>query len=89
MRDLLADIRRGDFARTWVAENRNGRPHFNAARRADIDHPIEQVGVRLRALMPFLEAKVVRPDTGTAGTPPAASAASVASPADKEVAVAV
>jgi ketol-acid reductoisomerase len=81
MRELLADIRRGDFARTWVAENRNGRPHFNAARRADIDHPIEQVGVRLRALMPFLEAKVVRPDTGLASAASAAaSAASTAVP---------
>jgi len=64
MRALLAEIRSGDFARQWVAENRNGRPAFNAARQADIDHPIEQVGVRLRALMPFLNAKVVRPDTG-------------------------
>jgi ketol-acid reductoisomerase len=69
MRALLADIRRGDFAKTWVAENNAGRPHFNAARAADIDHPIEQVGVRLRALMPFLDAKVVRPDTGVASAP--------------------
>ncbi len=66
MRQLLANIRSGEFARTWVAENGAGRPHFNAARSADIDHPIEQVGVRLRALMPFLDAKVVRPDTGMA-----------------------
>jgi ketol-acid reductoisomerase len=64
MRALLTEIRSGQFAKTWVAENANGRPNFNAARRADIDHPIEEVGVRLRALMPFLDAKVVRPDTG-------------------------
>ncbi|MCZ8010460.1 MAG: ketol-acid reductoisomerase [Gemmatimonas sp.] len=67
MRQLLADIRSGAFAKTWVAENHAGRPHFNAARAADIDHPIEQVGVRLRALMPFLDARVARPDTGVAG----------------------
>lgn len=66
MRQLLAEIRDGSFARTWISENESGRPTFNAARRADIDHPIEQVGVRLRGLMPFLDAKVVRPDVGAA-----------------------
>jgi ketol-acid reductoisomerase len=66
MRALLTDIRSGEFAQRWVAENQAGRPHFNAARAADIDHPLEQVGVRLRGLMPFLDAKVVRPDTGVA-----------------------
>ena len=66
MRALLAEIRSGQFAKTWVGENRAGRPRFNAARAADIDHPIEQVGLRLRALMPFLDAKVLRPDTGAA-----------------------
>ncbi len=69
MRQLLAEIRDGTFARQWVAENENGRPNFSAARRADTEHPIEQVGVRLRELMPFLNAKVVRPDTGVAATP--------------------
>lgn len=66
MRQLLANIRSGEFAKTWVAENDAGRPHFTAARLADADHPIEQVGERLRALMPFLDARVVRPDTGVA-----------------------
>jgi len=61
MRQLLAEIRDGSFARQWVAENDAGRPNFTAARRADTEHPIEQVGMRLRELMPFLNAKVVRP----------------------------
>ena len=74
MRSLLADIRDGSFAKTWIAENEAGRPNFNAARRADIDHPIEQVGVRLRELMPFLNAKVVRPDTGSIRPQPVATA---------------
>ena len=74
MRSLLADIRDGSFANTWIAENEAGRPNFNAARRADIDHPIEQVGVRLRELMPFLNAKVVRPDTGSIRPQPVATA---------------
>ncbi|MBY0491994.1 MAG: ketol-acid reductoisomerase [Gemmatimonadaceae bacterium] len=77
MRQLLADIRSGDFARTWVAENQQGRSQFNAARAADIDHPIEQVGVRLRALMPFLNAKVARPDTGVQASAPADEAVAV------------
>ena len=62
MRQLLAEIRDGSFARQWIAENETGRPMFNRARRADVQHPIEEVGLRLRALMPFLDAKVVRPD---------------------------
>jgi ketol-acid reductoisomerase len=92
MRELLAEIRNGTFAKTWVAENANGRPNFNAARRADIDHPIEEVGVRLRGLMPFLDAKVVRPDTGGAAAPaaevPTPAATHTATPA-REVAVPV
>jgi len=64
MRAILAEIRDGTFARQWVAENAAGRPNFNAARKADTEHPIEQVGVRLRELMPFLHAKVIRPDVG-------------------------
>jgi len=78
MRQLLAEIRDGSFARQWVAENEAGRPNFTAARRADTEHPIEQVGVRLRELMPFLNAKVVRPDTGAVSTSvPAAAAGGV------------
>jgi ketol-acid reductoisomerase len=65
MKKILNEIRDGSFARAWVAENAAGRPNFTAARRADTEHPIEQVGVRLRELMPFLNARVVRPDTGT------------------------
>lgn len=73
MRALLADIRSGVFASRWMQEHRAGRPHFNAAREADMAHPIEQVGVHLRALMPFLNAKTVRPDSGVAGTPEVAA----------------
>src|SRR5690242_12564351 len=44
MRELLADIRDGSFARAWIDENRTGRPEFNRLRQADVSHPIEQVG---------------------------------------------
>jgi len=55
MRRMLEAIRDGSYARGWVAEHEAGRPWFTATRRAEQDHPIERVGERLRALMPFLD----------------------------------
>ena len=55
MRRILAEIRDGTYAQGWIEENRCGRPRFAAARRAERSHPIEAVGARLRALMPFLQ----------------------------------
>ncbi len=53
MRRILAEVRDGRFAREWLEENRAGRPNFERMRRADRDHLIEQVGERLRAMMPW------------------------------------
>ena len=53
MRRLLADIRSGAFAREWIAEGRAGAPRFNELRRKAKDHPIEKVGAKLRAMMPW------------------------------------
>jgi len=55
MRRLLADIRSGAFAKEWIAECRAGAPRFAELRRAAQQHPIEQVGARLRAMMPWTE----------------------------------
>jgi len=55
MRRLLADIRSGVFAKEWIAECRAGAPRFAELRRAAQQHPIEQVGARLRAMMPWTE----------------------------------
>src|SRR5437867_4858694 len=55
MKQLLADVQSGAYARAWIAENEAGRPTFNALREADRNHQIEQVGARLRKLMPFLK----------------------------------
>jgi ketol-acid reductoisomerase len=55
MKQMLAEIQNGTYAKAWIAENAAGRPRFNQMREADRNHPIEQVGVRLRALMPFLK----------------------------------
>jgi hypothetical protein len=55
MRRLLREVQDGSFAREWLAENRAGRPNFERLRRADRDHLIEEVGARLRAMMPWSE----------------------------------
>jgi ketol-acid reductoisomerase len=55
MRRILDEIRNGSFAREWLDENRAGRPNFDRLRHQDREHPVEQVGKRLRAMMPWAE----------------------------------
>src|SRR5206468_3235540 len=55
MQRILADIQSGSFAREWIAESRSGGKRFEALRRAGAGHPIEQVGAKLRAMMPWTE----------------------------------
>jgi ketol-acid reductoisomerase len=59
---MLAEIKDGSFAKKWIAENENGRPWFKQTRSSEQDQPIEQVGEKLRALMPFLNPVKIRPD---------------------------
>ena len=54
MREVLAEIRDGRFAREWVAEYEAGNGNYNAMKQRDLAHPIEQVGLALRARMPWL-----------------------------------
>jgi len=54
MRRLLADIQDGTFAEEWIEENRAGRPNFLKLREEGRRHQIEQVGARLRSMMPFV-----------------------------------
>ena len=61
-RYLCDEIKDGRYARRWVAENEAGRPKFNATRAAERSQPLEQVGARLRAMMPFLDAVEVTAD---------------------------
>jgi ketol-acid reductoisomerase len=61
MKRMLEEIRSGAYAKGWIAENEKGRPWFNAQRQAEQNQLVEQVGVRLRAMMPFL--KPVSTDT--------------------------
>ncbi|HZR25809.1 MAG TPA: ketol-acid reductoisomerase [Vicinamibacterales bacterium] len=66
MKRMLAEIQNGTYAKNWIAENENGRPTFTARRHAEQTQLIEQVGARLRQLMPFL--KPVTVETETVGT---------------------
>ena len=62
MRRMLEEIQDGTYARSWIAENEQGRPHFTRTRAREQDHAIEQVGARLRSMMPFLDPVTVKPD---------------------------
>lgn len=57
MRQVLAEIQSGEFARDWLLENKVGRPVFNAVARNDEKHPIEVVGKELRNMMKWLKKK--------------------------------
>jgi len=54
MKRVLADIQSGCFARDWVLENKAGQPSFKATRARSAAHAIEEVGARLRAMMPWI-----------------------------------
>jgi ketol-acid reductoisomerase len=60
MRKILHEIRSGEFAKEWIAENENGRPNFDKMREAAAKHPIEEVGARLRSMMPWIAAGKAR-----------------------------
>jgi len=57
MRRILEEIQTGRFAREWVMENKTGQVSFKAMRRRAAEHPIEQVGEKLRAMMPWISAQ--------------------------------
>ena len=54
MKRVLADIQSGRFARDWMLENKVNQTNFKAMRRASMAHPVEQVGEKLRAMMPWI-----------------------------------
>ena len=59
MKRILHEIQSGQFAREWILENKAGAPGFKAIRRRERQHPIEEVGKRLRKLMAWINAKEV------------------------------
>lgn len=54
MKRVLDDIQSGKFTRDWMAECAVGQPSFKATRRRNAEHPIEQVGEKLRGMMPWI-----------------------------------
>lgn len=57
MREVLRQIQQGEFAREWMLENQAGQPVLSANRNYWKNHPIEVVGPKLRAMMPFLKSR--------------------------------
>ncbi|MFM8625473.1 MAG: ketol-acid reductoisomerase [Actinomycetota bacterium] len=56
MAKILKEIQSGKFAREWIKESEEGRANFNALREAGATHQIEEVGKRLRSMMPWISA---------------------------------
>ena len=59
MKRCLREIQDGSFARDWILETKANKPHFNALTRLGEEHQIEEVGTRLRAMMPWLSQKKI------------------------------
>ena len=58
MKKILGEIQSGEFAREWIAENKSGRKLFDARLKEDAGHPIEEVGEKLRSMMPWIGNKI-------------------------------
>lgn len=56
MKQALRDIQTGDYAKSFILENRAGAPTLLSRRRLNAEHPIEIVGEKLRAMMPWIKA---------------------------------
>ncbi|GAB2912360.1 ketol-acid reductoisomerase [Paraburkholderia jirisanensis] len=54
MKDVLKDIQTGEYAKSFIIENRAGAPTLQSRRRITAEHQIEQVGAKLRAMMPWI-----------------------------------
>ncbi|HEX7087197.1 MAG TPA: ketol-acid reductoisomerase, partial [Vicinamibacterales bacterium] len=62
MQKLLTEVQDGTFAKRWIKENEDGRPWFSKQRAAEQTQQLEEVGARLRALMPFINPVTITPD---------------------------
>ena len=57
MKKILSEVQNGTFAKEWLEENQVGRPGYNARKRQDQEHLIEEVGAKLRGMMSWLDKK--------------------------------
>jgi ketol-acid reductoisomerase len=67
MKQILAEIQSGKFAKEWIAENEAGRPNFKKIREQEAAHQIETVGKSLREMMSFLQKKSPAPAVAAVG----------------------
>lgn len=74
MRQILKEVQDGTYARKWIKENEDGRPWFNAVRKSEQGQQLEEVGARLRAMMPFLNPVTHKPEDLNTAAPTAAGA---------------
>jgi ketol-acid reductoisomerase len=70
MKKILGEITSGKFAEEWVAESEAGRARFNALREEGRQHPVEQVGASLRAMMPWISAGKTKVAEASGGEQP-------------------
>ena len=61
MSQILSDIQSGAYAKQWIEENENGRPWFNKKQSEEQNHLIEEVGAKLRSMMPFIDPVTIKP----------------------------
>ncbi|OAI22878.1 MULTISPECIES: ketol-acid reductoisomerase [Methylomonas] len=59
MKQALEDIQQGKYAKQFILEGQTGYPEMTARRRLNAEHPIEQVGAKLRAMMPWIKANQI------------------------------
>src|SRR5271157_1315600 len=59
MKKVLADIQSGRFTRDWMLENKVNQASFRAIRRRNADHPIEEIGAKLREMMPWIKERAL------------------------------
>jgi ketol-acid reductoisomerase len=55
MKQILSEVQSGEFAKEWILENQANRPSFNIMRKREAEHPIEEVGKKLRSMMAWLK----------------------------------
>ncbi|MFH1665175.1 MAG: ketol-acid reductoisomerase [Candidatus Omnitrophota bacterium] len=55
MKKILSEVQSGAFAEEWIKENKEGRPNYNRITKEESEHQIEKVGVKLRAMMPWMD----------------------------------
>src|SRR6201985_1928200 len=59
MKKILGDIQSGRFAKDWMLENKVNQTSFKATRAKLAEHPIEQVGAKLREMMPWIKQRAL------------------------------